>query len=313
LKPWLQNLAQGFNRIVASPIVKLAIPAVILVAALWLIRQQLREVELSAIVAALAATPAWAIALAAGFTAASYLCLAAVEWRLLSVIGHPQPLARTVVRSLTANALSSFVGFGPVSGTALRVRVYASARLPVTAITQLVFFHTAATYLAGVVSLGIASLIALRPISTTFSLPLWLAGVGALLLLSPAALWFVLFRHARRGGVAPGGLDRSAALGAGLGDWLFSGAALFVLTSDPLSGFPAFLAIFCLGSLLGGLAGVPGGLGVLEATVLGLHAGGLAHTTAAALILYRVIYLLGPAAIAMIGLVGRRLFAVVRH
>ena len=303
-----RDLARWFNRVFASPVARILIPAVVLVVALWLIRRELKEVKLSAIATALRTTPAWAVALAAAFTAKSYACLAAVEWRLLKVIGHPQPMARIALRSFAANALSSLVGFGLVSGAALRVRVYASTRLPAAAIAQLVFLYTAATYLAGVVCLGLATLAALRPISATLSMPAWAVAFGGLLLLAPAALWFVLFRHPRQAAARPGQLDRSAALCAGLGDWIFSGAALFVLTLAPFSAFPAFLAVFCLGSLLGGLAGVPGGIGVLEATVLGLHAGPLAHTTVAALILYRVIYLLGPAAVTVTGLVARRLF-----
>lgn len=102
--------------------------------------------------------------------------------------------------------------------------------------------------------------------------------------------------------------DRLAALGAGLGDWVFFGSALFVLTSASLGDFPAFLAVFCLGSLLGGLTGVPGGIGVLEATVLGLHVGSLTHVTVAALILYRFIYFLGPAVLSLAGLAAHRLF-----
>ncbi len=47
---------------------------------------------------------------------------------------------------------------------------------------------------------------------------------------------------------------RLVALAAGLGDWLFSGAALFVLSSFVLSpgdlgAFSAFMTVFCLGSL----------------------------------------------------------------
>ena len=85
------------------------------------------------------------------------------------------------------------------------------------------------------------------------------------------------------------------------------------MTSAVPAAFPAFLAVFCLGSLLGGLAGVPGGIGVLEATVLGLHVGSLPHASVAALILYRAVYLLGPAAVALIGLTGRRLVDALRR
>jgi len=309
-RPWLGDAARLFNRVFASPFVKIAIAALVLAAAIWLIRTELRAVKLSAIVVALRATPAWAVALAAIFTAGSYACLATVEWSVWRLIGRPQPPVQTAQRSFFANSLSSLVGFGPASGTALRLRVYASAKLSPAEIAELVFLYTAATYVAGVVTMGVCVLAAIRPLSAALSAPWWAIGLGGAMLIAPASLWFLLFRRGRRGGAAPGKVSRLLALGAGLGDWVFSGIALFVLTSGDPGALPSFLAIFCLGSLLGGLAGVPGGIGVLEATVLGLHVGSLGHTTAAALILYRAIYLLGPASITLIALAARRLIGV---
>jgi uncharacterized membrane protein YbhN (UPF0104 family) len=55
------------------------------------------------------------------------------------------------------------------------------------------------------------------------------------------------------------------------------------------------MSVFCLGSLIGSVSGVPGGLGILEAVMLGLQTRRHhVHETAAALILYRAIYFLGP-------------------
>lgn len=277
-----------------------------LAAASWVIWIELRETQPSAIIATLKAASPWMIALASACTLTSHACLAAVEWRAWRLIGRPQPLIDTAWRSFTANALSSLAGLGPASGTALRIKLYASTSASPAQIARLVVLYTAATYLAGIVSLGLSIAGAAGPISTATHAPAWATALVATGMMAPAALWFVLFRKPRSGRVPPGTTDRLAALGAGIGDWIFSGAALFVLTTAAPSSFPAFLAVFCLGSLLGGLAGVPGGVGVLEATVMGLHVGSLPHATVAALILYRAIYLLGPAVIAVVGLIGRR-------
>ena len=215
--------------------------------------------------------------------------------------------------AFAANALSSLVGFGPASSTALRIKLYGSTLATPAEIAQLVVLYTAATYLAGIVSLGLCVAAAVTPIAAAVRLPPSAMGLVATGLMAPAALWFVLFRRSRRGRPAPDLIARSTALGAGVGDWIFSGAALFVLTSAAPAAFPAFLAVFCLGSLLGGLAGVPGGVGVLEATVLGLHVGSLPHASVAALILYRAVYLLGPAVVAVVGLSGRRLVGALRR
>ena len=88
---------------------------------------------------------------------------------------------------------------------------------------------------------------------------------------------------------------------------MFSGAGLFVLSRfvlspNELGAFSSFMAVFCLGSLVGSVSGVPGGLGVLDAVMLRLQTGRHhVHETAAALILYRVIYFLGPLALTLAG------------
>jgi uncharacterized membrane protein YbhN (UPF0104 family) len=89
--------------------------------------------------------------------------------------------------------------------------------------------------------------------------------------------------------------QRLGALAASAGDWIFSGAALFIVSGRGLADLPTFLAVFCLGSLIGSLAGIPTGLGVLDAAMLTLQGGGRLHETAAGLIVYRAVYYAGPA------------------
>jgi phosphatidylglycerol lysyltransferase len=103
-------------------------------------------------------------------------------------------------------------------------------------------------------------------------------------------------------------LERAGFLLAGLGDWVFSGGALFLLLPHPaLTQAPAFLAVFVAGSVVGSASGVPGGLGVFEAVMLGLSAAtSRVHETAAALITYRLINAVAPLMIACAALVARR-------
>jgi len=103
-------------------------------------------------------------------------------------------------------------------------------------------------------------------------------------------------------------VGRAFALTAGVGDWALSGAALYVLLPNPsLAAFPSFLAVFVLGSLVSAATGVPGGVGVFEAVVIGLSAVmARAHETAAALILYRAIYSLGPLLLTALALLAWR-------
>lgn len=295
----------------AAP-VRLALAAVALGLAGWLIWRQVRGVDAASLLAALEAAPASGLAASVACTALSFAGLSLAEWEALKVIGRPQPPVRTALAAFQSNALSVVLGFGVISGAAVRLRTYGFAGLKAAEIARLVLLLQVSTFIAGIVAEGLFVLGAAGSAPGPGRGPLGVA--AGLVLLAPAALWFILFRS---GEAAFGTADRVAALGGALGDWLFSGAALFVLSPQALTlyglaGFAPFMAAFCLGSLIGAAVGVPGGLGVLEAVMLSLGARAQLHETAAALILYRVIYFLGPLAVAGVLAAGQRLVRLVR-
>ena len=296
----VRKIVANIRDFAAIPAVRVALALIAAAVALWLVRDQLQQISLSDLLAALRATPPFAIALSALFTGSSFACLAVVEWQALKIVGRPLAPWRVAGASFASNAVSIVMGFGVVSGTAVRLRTYAFAKLKASEIGRLVVLVQVATVASGVVALGL-SLLRWLPRALERSADGWLILARDIALLAPVVLWFVLFR-------APGSehhpartlIDRFIALAAGLGDWVFSGAALFVLSWFVLSphdigAFDAFMTVFCLGSLIGSISGVPGGLGVLDAVMLGSQTRSHhAHETAAALILYRVIYFLGP-------------------
>jgi uncharacterized membrane protein YbhN (UPF0104 family) len=296
------------GRVLRLRTARLGLSILALAAAGWLIWREVKDVEPWAIFAAIRATPPLAIAASIVLALASYACLATIEWYALRFIGHRQPRLKTALRSFAANALSVAMGFGLASGTAVRLRLYAFAGLSASEVTGLVVLMSGATFLSGLLTGALAVLLDPLPLAAALSWPSWAVRMAATVLVTPAALWFLVRRPSpHEASAAPTQMaSRAIALAGGLGDWLFSGAALFVLYSHDLSAFPAFLRVFCLGSLLGAIVGTPGGLGVLEATVLGLQAHGRVQETAAALLLYRVIYLLGPLALTAIGMAVRQ-------
>jgi phosphatidylglycerol lysyltransferase len=303
-----------FERVAAARVVRVLTPLLVLGAAIWIGRKAFEEIQPQALVKALGATPIAAIALAAASTAISYACLAGQEWIALKAIRRPRPLLPVMGASFAGNVLSSFMGFGLATGTALRLRLYRWARLGARKVAALSVLCSVATYLSGVVTLGLCLVISPgRPARAVgWPEPLVLAlGAAALL---PAGLWYVLFRRLSRarGEARLGPGARTAALAMGMADWIFSGLALFVLSVHRPGDLPVFLTVFLLGSLIGSLAGVPGGVGVLEATVL-RYGGGVAHESAAALILYRAIYFLAPLALTAAGLAFGQLRRVRRR
>ncbi len=287
---------------------------VALVGAVWLIRHMLKDFSWPLFVAAVRATPAWALEASIVLTPASYVCLAVTEWFALQSLGHRLNWHRAGRVAFASYAVSNSLGFSLATGTATRLRLYARWDLSPAAITAVALLAGAAVCLSGVVTAGLGLMLRPSPFAEVFHWPRGVVEVIGLALLAPGTLWFIILRRGAKDAppVAHSASGRALALVAGVADWILSGAALYVLLPHPsLAAFPQFLAVFVLGSLVSAATGVPGGVGVFEAVVLGLSTLlARANETATALILYRVIYSLGPlvamtAALSLLGLVRK--------
>ncbi|MDR3507207.1 MAG: lysylphosphatidylglycerol synthase domain-containing protein [Caulobacteraceae bacterium] len=298
------------RRVWAAPARPILVSMVSLAGAAWLIHHVLRDFSWPLFIAALRATPTWAIVAAIVLTPASYVCLAVTEWFSLQSLGHRLSWHRAGRVAFASYAVSNSLGFSLATGTATRLRLYSVWGLSAAAITSVALLAGAAVSLSGVVTAGLGLLIRPAPFAEVFHWPRWIIeGIG-LALLAPGVLWFAVLRRpaaeADTAALAHTRSGRAFALLAGVADWALSGAALYVLLPHPtLAGFPEFIAVFVLGSLVSAATGVPGGVGVFEAVVLGVSML-VARTqeTATALILYRVIYSLGPLLAMSLGLGG---------
>ena len=277
---------------------KIMVSVVALAVAAWLIRHVLKGFSWPLFLLALRATPNWAILAAIVLTPASYVCLGVTEWFALQSLGHRLNWHRAGRVAFASYAVSNSLGFSFATGTATRLRLYSPWGLSPAAITAVALLAGAAVSLSGVVTAGLALMARPSPFAEVFHWPRWVAEAIGLALIAPGALWFVVLKRGDTSAppIAHSAEGRAFALIAGVADWALSGAALYVLLPHPtLMAFPEFLAVFVLGSLVSAATGVPGGVGVFEAVVLGLSALlARANETATALILYRVIYSLGP-------------------
>ena len=289
-----------------SPARKLAVSGLALVAAALLIRHVLKGFSWPLFLIALRATPVSAIWAAIALTPASYVCLAVTEWFALQSLGHRLNWHRAGRVAFASYAVSNSLGFSLATGTATRLRLYSPWGLSAASITAVALLAGAAVSLSGVVTAGLAMMMRPSPFTEVFHWPRWAAEAIGLALIAPGALWFVVLKKGEQDAppIAHSAEGRAFALMAGVADWALSGAALYVLLPHAtLAGFPEFLAVFVLGSLVSAATGVPGGVGVFEAVVLGLSTlMARANETATALILYRVIYSLGPLAIMSVAL-----------
>lgn len=274
-------------------------------AAGWLLWRQLRHLSWAAFVGALAATSPGAVLLSIALTIGSYACLAGTERLALAALGHRFRYRDAARVAVPAYALTNSAGFSPATGTLFRVQMYRRFGLDAGASAMVALVAGAAVSVSGVVAAGLVLLLDPAAVGQALQQPAIRMFAPGVLLVAPGALWFVAFTPrspAWLGGgrkSLPNRRARAVGLAAGLGDWLFSSAALFVLLPDAgLAVFPAFLCAYIAGSLVSAATGVPGGIGVFEAVVLTLTAlMTQTHETAAALLLYRCIYSLGPLAI----------------
>ncbi|MGO4410901.1 MULTISPECIES: hypothetical protein [unclassified Brevundimonas] len=273
--------------------------------AVWVIWREIRDISLSLVVSALTQIPMWAVGAALMLTAISYGCLAMTEVIVTRIMGFKANPRRIALTAISAFAVSNTLGLSLASGGAVRLRGYEPAGLTRFQIARLTLVVSSAVSLSGIVTAGLTIAMAPSVFAHALHRSNVLIGVAALVLVAPAAIWFAAFRSSSPrwlGGGGPSVLtwrDRLAALAAGLGDWAASGAALFILLPQPtIAAFAVFLVVFILGSLVSAASGVPGGLGVFEAVVIGLTPlVAQTHETAAALLVYRLIYSLGPATI----------------
>lgn len=289
------------GRALGNPSFRRVVSAAFFAGSAWLLWRQLSTISLGAFVGALAATPAWAVMLSMVFAAGSYACLSGTELLALRSLGHRLGFREAAAVAAPAYALTNSVGFGPATGIISRAKLYGPKGISAGESAEIFLVGGIAVTLSGLVAAGLLMLAAPSAFAGAVRGPPWLVALLGAGLMAPGALWFYASTPsapAWLGGrrTSPSRRLRLFGLSAGLGDWLLSCAALYILLPDPaLAAFPAFLAAYIASSIISGSTGVPGGIGVFEVIVLSIATMfAQVHETAAALLLYRGIYNLGP-------------------
>lgn len=234
-------------------------------------------------------------------TAVSYLVLIGYDvlaLRQLGIATIPAPLI--ALTSFVSQSFTFTLGFGVLTGGAVRLRLYGAAGLKPEEVAKISLLASAGFWLGLVVVTGLA--LVLAPVIATASMhlaPGW-AVVAGLAMLAAVAAWLT-YRSRARGldSYVPDARSTALAVLIGGGDLLASAVALYVLLpADASIGFPAFVVIFAAALSFGLVSNVPGGLGVFEGVmVLSLPAVAQGPLLAS-LLAFRVIYYLVPMALA---------------
>jgi phosphatidylglycerol lysyltransferase len=280
--------------------------------AFWGLERALADVSGAALIAALRATPASALLLAVAATGVSYLTLFGYDLSGLAYARARPPLLSALLASFCGYAIGNAVGFGALSGGAVRYRIYTAAGLSPGQVARVILFISVAIGigLATVVAIGLAFCAdRVSAILGTSPEPLR-AAAGALLILAAS---FLAFLATRRRPMAigririepPGPTLVLGQIAVTAADMLAAAAVLWVLLPPTGIGFFVFAAVFAAALALGVLSHVPGGLGIFELVIL--YAVGdkvPVSAVAAALVAYRGIYFLLPLSVSTILLAG---------
>jgi uncharacterized membrane protein YbhN (UPF0104 family) len=242
------------------------------------------------------------LALGLLFAACSYFCLAWNDWLGVRYAGKPLPFRQTALASFTGLSIGHNVGLAALSSGAVRYRFYSRWGLAAEAIAKIIVF-CGATVALGLSTLGAISLY-LRPddaAKMTGLSPSAVSGVTIACLAFPI-IYLVLSATLRK----PLRIRRwhfdmpifRLAVGqviVGTVNFAFVAACLHQMLSA--LGDAPYLKV-ATASITANIAAIishiPGGLGVLEATVVHVMPGA---ESIAAVVAYRVIYYFIPLAI----------------
>ena len=283
-----------------------ALSLVLFLAAVWAIYRELAGWQLTDIMAAITALPAWSLASALVAAALGYAVLSLYDVLALRYLGNELKPRRAALAGFVGYAFSHTIGLPLLTGGAVRYRLYTVWGLSTLDIASIVAVNSVTLWL------GLAGMVALGGLLAP-------AEVGRMLGLSPglalgaaAALGLLIAAYVLAGLVVrreltfrdwklrlPGPDLALAQLVLAVVDWLLAAATLWFVLPPLGVPFMAFACLFTVASLAGILSHVPAGLGVFEAVLL-LAMPEQAHLpgVAAGLILYRLIYYVLPVLVA---------------
>ncbi|WP_340109157.1 bifunctional lysylphosphatidylglycerol flippase/synthetase MprF [Pikeienuella sp. HZG-20] len=268
----------------------------------------LRPVDLDQVMAQVRGTPRRIIALSLLATFTGYAALIGYDWSALRYLGKTLPLPTIMTGGFLGYALGNTIGAGPLTGGAVRYRIYSALGLTGYDIAAIAIFGSVAFGLgAAVIGFGALAYHPEALKSLTSLSPPMVRGIaiGALL----ASLGLVGALALRRSEIRiRGHRFKTPSSGLILGQFIFTAieivmaaTVLYLLLPASALGFATFLAVFAAAILAGVASHVPGGVGVFETIIIAaLPASVPVEQAAAGLLLYRLIYYLAPFSLALV-------------
>jgi len=268
----------------------------------WLLYRELHTLSADAIIASLSAIPAHRWVFAVLSTVAAYAALAWYDRIALLHLGKPLGWGFISLVSFTTYALSHNIGASVLSGAAVRYRAYSTKGLSAAEIGVLVALCSFTFLLGTVLLAGIVLIIEPDFFAAMTGIPEWSERLVGIAMLGGVALYVVgslmHFRPLKIGKFElfyprPAIVFRQL-LAAPIELIGAAGIIYFALPSADGVNFLSVLAAFLASFSAALLSHAPGGLGVLELVFLKSMPGLNQADVVAALLVFRLLYLLLP-------------------
>lgn len=273
--------------------------------AAYLLYNTLKEYTWDEIYTALRAIPFSHLALGLAFAAGSYLCLSCFDALAVRYVGKPLRFHQTLLASFVSLSIGHNVGVAALSSGAVRYRYYARWGLTAADVALVIVF-CGVTVALGLMTVGAGALM-LRPQDAAELTGLSqeaIFGFAALAAILPVA-YLVCAAFVRQPLKA---FDRefrlpklpiaAAQLVVGTVNFACVAASLHqMLSAFAEASYLKVAAVSIIANIAAIISHVPGGIGVLEATVVHILPGA---ESVAAVIAFRVIYYFVPLAIGLV-------------
>ena len=292
----------------------LALTLLLFAIALIACRHLLSELDLYALQDSLQEIPKPALLGALAATAVGFLILLGYEWSASRYAGVKLPAKTLAFGGFTAFAIGNAIGLSLLSGGSVRYRLYARFGVGASEVAHMTLFASLSLGCALPPLAALATLSNLPAASAALNIPVWVLGSVAFAVLALFALLALgiyrrrlpeqpipdnlLVKAGRRTLRLPSPRLTLLQLVITALDVAAAATVLYLLLPEA-PPFGPFLLVYLLALAAGVLSHVPGGVGVFEAILLAAFADKLgAAPLAAALLLYRMIYVILPLLVA---------------
>lgn len=289
---------------------------VLLIVSLWVLRGMLHDFRLRDVLQSLRELPMASVALAFLLASGSYVLNTIYDLLGCRWIGRPIRYLQLAPASFIGYAFGNTLGMPLLSGGSVRYRMYSSWGFSAAEVTAVVAFGMWTYILGCLLMLGLTFL--LSP-PAYLPLPLPLLGIRALgALLVSALVGYVLLNIYGPSSVRvwkktvrmPGLKMTLTQIAMASLTILMEATAVYCLIPPELGvSWPMVVSAFLLSTTLGHISQVPGGVGVMETSMLVMLSNEASRATVlGVLVLYRFFYNLLPLVVAIVMLAVYELF-----